>query len=164
MSRLFLIAVCVLITFSCNTKKDVALNSQEKEAVAKEVREMMYAYINDVNTMGIMAEFKYLDASDDFFWVPPGYNSAISYDSVYSIVSQFSPVITKIDYSIETLHILPLSKTTANVHLIVSGFFQDTSGVVTPVRVIETGLVIKRKDGWKLLSGQSRSLLDSNSD
>jgi len=34
----------------------------------------------------------------------------------------------------------------------------DTSGVKSSVQIIESGTVIKRKDGWKLLSGQSATL------
>ncbi len=52
----------------------------------------------------------------------------------------------------------PLSEKIANYSGIVKGSMIDTSGIKASVLIIESGTVIKRLDGWKLLSGQSAVL------
>jgi len=105
-----------------------------------------------------MSEFKYLDNSKDFFWVPPGFNSPLSYDSVRIIIEANAKAIQSVNYKYDTLFINPLSFTIANYSAIVSGNLIDTAGIISPVRLIESGVLIKREDGWKLLSGQSAML------
>ncbi|MDW7690645.1 hypothetical protein R9C00_22195 [Flammeovirgaceae bacterium SG7u.111] len=53
------------------------------------------------------------------------------------------------------LEVFPLTNEIANYSGTVRGRMVDKSGVETNVTIIESGTVIKREDGWKLLSGQS---------
>lgn len=41
---------------------------------------------------------------------------------------------------------------------IVKGSMLDTSGIKASILIIESGTVIKRSDGWKLIRGQSAIL------
>jgi hypothetical protein len=145
-----------LILSSCSSgRKPEEFN---KEEVISEVRIMMDLYFNAVNENGLTAEFEFLDNSDDFFWVPPGYGSALSYDSVYSILSGNAPHFNSVTFEWERLSLLPLSKELVNYTGIVQSTMEDTTGKINHFKLIETGLLIKREDGWKLLSGQSRIL------
>jgi hypothetical protein len=36
----------------------------------------------------------------------------------------------------------------------------DTSGIINNIKMIESGTLILRKDGWKLLSGQSATMTE----
>ena len=63
-------------------RQSAELSASEKMAVSEEVRTMLGRYFEDMNKEGLLSEFRYLDNSPDFFWVPPGYTSSISYDSV----------------------------------------------------------------------------------
>lgn len=119
---------------------------------------MFNNYHNDIKKDGLTAEFKYLDHSSDFFWVPPGYSSALTYDSVNSILMTNAKLYSEILFEWDTLQIFPLTKEIANYSGIVKGTMTDTSGIETSVLIIESGTVIKRPDGWKLLSGQSAIL------
>jgi hypothetical protein len=143
---------------SCSQIQERSNDGWDKEIVINEVTQMFDNYHNDIEAEGLTAEFKYLDNSDDFFWVPPGYNSTLSYDSVRLILEKNAVAFTEIKFSWETLIVLPLTDQIATYSGIVTGAMRDTAGVESPVRIIESGTVIKRNDGWKLLCGQSASL------
>ena len=152
-----LILTMVVIGFSCNPKQDTA-DDFNKESVSREVETMFDNYHLDIKAGGLTAEFKYLDNSSDFFWVPPGYGSALTYDSVRSILEKNAKAFTNIDFHWDTLQIFPISNEVATYSGIVGGTMTDTAGVKSIIKIIESGIVIKRKDGWKLLSGQSAAL------
>ena len=52
------------------------LSEKEKALVANTIRQTLYDYVGAIKQKGLTAEFKFLDSSADFFWVPPGYSSA----------------------------------------------------------------------------------------
>lgn len=134
------------------------LNESEKEQIINDVIEMFGNYHNDIRKEGLTAEFKYLDPSTDFFWVPPEYKSTLSYDSVRKILEINAKSFQAIEFNWDTLQVFPLSDKIANYSGIVKGSMIDTSGIKSSVLIIESGTVIKRSDGWKLLSGQSAIL------
>jgi len=119
---------------------------------------MLEDYFAAISEAGLRAEFDYLDQSSDFFWVPPGFNSAISYDSVETILEMNADSFKKVQFYWATLRILPISKDIANYTGIVGGAITDSKDSINAVHMIETGTVIRRENGWKILSGQSRNL------
>lgn len=153
--QIFGIVILMTLTSCSQTDK---LNESEKELIINDVIEMFGNYHNDIRQDGLTAEFKYLDQSSDFFWVPPGYKSALSYDSVRQILEINAKSFQAIEFNWDTLQVFPLSDKIANYSGIVKGSMIDTSGTKSSVIIIESGTVIKRSDGWKLLSGQSAIL------
>lgn len=151
----------ILTLFNCKHKAEI-LNQNNKEIIEREIRQMFDNYHNDIKKDGLKAEFKYLDNSSDFFWVPPGYDSALSFDSVKTILLSNSKFIHSIEFSWDTLQVFPLTNTIANYSEIVNGIMIDTSNTKSTFKIIESGTLIKRKDGWKLLNGQSRNLSTIN--
>jgi hypothetical protein len=151
-----MVLISVVIPFSCNPKQ--SSDNLDKTLVTSEVKAMFDNYHNDIKAGGLTAEFKYLDQSNEFFWVPPGYTSALSYDSVRAILENNSKLYLVIDFHWDTLQIFPLTNSIASYSGIVEGTMTDTSGVKSTVRIIESGTVIKSIDGWKLLNGQSAAL------
>lgn len=119
---------------------------------------MLTTYHDAMNEGGILTEFDYLDDSEEFFWVPPGYESALNYDAIRVILEANAPLYTSITVEWETLEVLPLSPDIASFHGIVSGIWEDSTGHKMDMRILESGTTILRSDGWKLLSGQSRVL------
>jgi len=130
----------------------------DKKGTAYAVREMLDNYHNDIARDGLTAEFKYLDNSSDFFWVPPGYNTALSYDSVRTILEENSKMFHSVMFQWESLQVFPLTNEIPNYTGILKSHMIDTARVESSVTMIESGTLIKREDGWKLLSGQSRLL------
>ena len=149
--------ILLLFLYNCEQNSDT-LSASEKEQIVLEVQQMFDHYHSDIKTDGLKAEFKYLDKSSDFFWVPPGYESALSYDSVKFILLLNSKIIHSIAFSWDTLQVFPLTGNLANYSGIVNGIMTDSSALKSEFKILESGTLIKRKDGWKLLSGQSRNL------
>ncbi len=137
------------------TQKTIPIN---EELVIKEVESMFADYHGAIKKQGLTAEFDYLDNSKDFFWVPPNYNSALTYDSVKNILIANDKLISKIQLSFDTLKVFPLTDSLASYSGIVKGKMVDTLNTITKFKIIESGTLVKRHDGWKLLNGQSRNL------
>jgi len=154
-----LLCICTILTLiSCGgIQKQKSL---DKELITEEIKQMLSDYHADINKEGLTAEFLYLDNSSDFFWVPPGYTSALNYDSVRSILEKNAKSLSTVKLKWDTLQIFPLSNKIANYTGIVNGQMIDTAGIESNVLIIESGTLIKRGDGWKLLSGQS-AILDA---
>lgn len=51
--------------------------------------------------------------------------------------------------------LIPLSREIATYNARLSSTVIDTSGIVSRVSMVESGVLVKRKEGWKLLSGQT---------
>ncbi|HTE25239.1 hypothetical protein [Flavitalea sp.] len=157
MIRVF--ALSALIITSCG-ESSIILTEDEKKIITRDVKQTLQNYSDDIRKTGLKAEFKYLDSSSDFFWVPPGYNSAISYDSVAFILKQNAPLLTSINNVYEILKIVPIGKYQACYTARVISNVTDTKGNSSTTSLIETGVLIKRPTGWKLLSGQT-SMINS---
>lgn len=152
-----ILLILVFISISCkkNTEK---LSEAEKQIITSEVIEMFDKYHEAIKSEGLEAEFDYLDDSSGFYWVPPGYKSPLTIDSVKTILTENSKLINSIQFSFESIQIFPLNHTLANYSGIVKGIMIDTSNLHSTFKIIESGTLIKRQDGWKLLNGQSRNL------
>jgi hypothetical protein len=152
MVRVF--ALTALIIVSCG-QSTLILTEDEKLAITRDVGHTLNSYADDIRKMGLKAEFKYLDSSADFFWVPPGYGSAISYDSVAFILNQNASLFKSIYNVYETLRIVPIGKHQACYTARLTSTMTDTAGNKSTSYLVETGVLIKRSSGWKLLNGQT---------
>lgn len=116
---------------------------------------MFAQYADAQRAQGLLGELPFLDTSKAFFWVPPGYSSAIGSDSVRMIVEQSAPNLRMIDPRWRSLRIEPLDDSmaayTGELSSTTVGLNNDTTRSV----LLETGVVVKRADGWKLLCGQT---------
>src|SRR5688572_31858927 len=99
--------IIVWLTVSCSQSE--TLSETERAEIILAAKETLTNYYNDIRKEGLRAEFRYLDNSKEFFWVPPGYSSPISYDSVAAILNQNAPLFKSIDNSFDTLRIIPLT-------------------------------------------------------
>jgi hypothetical protein len=154
MNMHFIIAIgCCLLLSSCQQKKD--LGSAEKKQIEDSVHQTLERYNNAVREKGLNAEFAFLDSSADFFWVPPGYTTPLSYDSVAAIVHRNANSFRSVDNQFTSILIHPLSSDFCNYTATIRSVIADTSGKKSEFNLIETGLMVRRDDGWKLLSGQT---------
>lgn len=157
----FHILLLVLTIFLTNSCRDVTneLSGSDKQLIQKEIVKMLDDYYSDISKEGLMAEFRYLDNSEDFFWAPPGYHTAISYDSVKTILESRSKMNLQYDFFWDALQVYPISTDIATYSGVVKGFITDSADSQSPVHMIESGTLIKRSTGWKLLSGQSSTIV-----
>lgn len=156
----YMLATIILSVAACTPSE--TLTESESVEIVREAKATLDNYYDDIRKEGLNAEFKYLDNSSEFFWVPPGYAIPLSYDSVTKILNQNAPLFKSVDNSFDTITIVPMSKELATYSGRLKSILTDTSGTVTTFSLIETGILVKRKDGWKLLSGQT-SMLPTNS-
>jgi hypothetical protein len=154
--RLTAACACLLLflSFSCNNTTS-SLSTAEKNAVSDTVRNTLLRYNEAVKRTGLTAEFEYLDSTDDFYWVPPGFSGPISYDSVAILLKQHAPAFISIDNSWLRLDIHPLTKELASYTGKIKSITKEKQGKESTTYLLETGIVIKRKNGWKLLCGQT---------
>jgi hypothetical protein len=146
--------LCLTAVLSCRPEVG-NISVDQKAKVVGEVQQFFENYFNAIASKGLMAEAGYLDQSQDFFWVPPGYHSPISYDSVMNILRLTAPRFTSVKNSFDTLRIIVLNEKLVTYAGTLQSVMTDTLGIVKSIQLIETGVVIKRGDGWKLLNGQT---------
>ncbi len=131
------------------------LSPDEEKEITKEARQALDDYYRDIASEGLLSEFKWLDSSASFFWLPPGYSAPINYDSVSRIIRSNAAAIKHIEESWEELHIQPLSREFVSYSGRLKSTATDTVGTTHITRLVETGILAKKKNGWKLLCGQT---------
>ena len=138
---------------SCN--RSATLTETDKKTIVSDVTKMLHDYQRAVKESGLMAELEYLDSSSNFFWVPPGYDAPLSYDSIATILKQNAPQFKTIDNSFEALTVVPLTSDIAVYTGRMRSVMTDTSGMETIYVLKETGVATRRNAYWRLLSGQT---------
>jgi len=141
--------------FVCCKPSPPPLTDEQKGEIVLEVKETLNNYYADIKSGGLTSEFNYLDNSKDFYWTPPGYTTPISFDSVSAILKMNAPNYKEIDNSFESLNIEATAIDSAFYSGKIKSITTDTSGTPTTLYLNEKGKLIKRKDGWKLLSGET---------
>ena len=157
MKPLYSFISLIILLISCN-EPSTKFTAQEKQRISDTIRQVLANYNSDIRQHSLMSEFKYLDSSDEFYWVPPGFTSAISYDSVAAIIKHNAAMFKEYISTWDTLRIIPLTKELVNYTGRLHYNITDTSNKTFTGSMWETGLLIRRKDGWKLLCGQTTSL------
>lgn len=155
MNRLILFLICV-VSASCSGT--APWTEVEKAAVVEDVRAMLDNYYRDIRASGLTAEFKYLDSTSEFYWVPPGFKTSISFDRVAAILRTSAPAFSKVDNHFDTLQITPLSPDYATYTGRLISHMTDTAGQTNTYYLMETGVVVRRQNGWKLLHGQTSNI------
>lgn len=143
------------VALSCVRNESDNLSQGARVRVVAEVLQLFDDYYAAVRDSGLTAEFDYLDHSEDFFWIPPGYTDPISYDSVEAVLLLNAGRYVSIDNAIDTIRVEPLTAGAARYVAKLRSVMKDTSGQIIAIQLLESGVVVKRKEGWKLLSGQT---------
>ena len=150
----FPLYIAIVMSGSCHDGQ-APLSTSERNILKDSIHIVLENYYSDIRKHGLMAEFSYLDTSSDFFWVPPGFTQSISYDSVSALLKKNAPLFSSVVNTWAKLDIQPLRRDfvvyTGRLH----SFMVDTTGKETSFNLVETGLLVRRKDGWKLLCGQT---------
>ncbi len=81
-----LIGILTIQIFGCDNS--ATFSEAEKEIVSMDVKAMLHDYHDSMNNGGLLTEFEFLDNSAEFFWIPPGYSTPPSYDSVATVLEK----------------------------------------------------------------------------
>jgi hypothetical protein len=144
--------------FACTQPTEAVLSNSDRDEIIGEVTLMLHTYYDDIRKEGFMSELKYLEDNEDFYWIPPGFETAISYDSVVTIITKNAPAYQHVDNQWEDLTVKALSPGMALYSGRLKSFMTDTAGRISNTRMIETGIVSKKSGQWKLLHGQTSLL------
>lgn len=147
-----LFIICISVLMACADRGDTL----DSAAVESEVRDMLADYFDATRSGGILAGLPFLDTSSQFFWVPPDFDSAISYDSVVAVLTAAAPGVRSVSNEWRALDIHVLDRDIASFTGRIRSRVTSTDGATTLTQMLETGVAIKRRDGWKLLCGQTR--------
>lgn len=155
MKNLSIFLVLVLFVSCSQSSK----SSADTDAIQKEIKTTIDNYYSDIRKEGLLAEFKYLDSSEQFFWVPPGYLNYAGYDSIAAAIRRNAASLKSIDNRYDSLLIVALTNQYAQFVVRTVSTIVDAAGDTSKTAFIESGVMVKRKNGWKFLSGQT-SLLE----
>ncbi|WP_303318090.1 hypothetical protein Q4Q34_11860 [Flavivirga abyssicola] len=156
MKLIWTASLFIIVIFNSYSQKN--LNDENKATISLEIKQMFDSFHKDITENGLESEFKYLDDSSDFFWVPPGYKETLDYDAIKNILIENSKVVNFIEFTWESIKIVPLTNEIANYSGIIKCVQVDKDLNPVTFKIIESGTLIKRKGGWKFLNGQSRIL------
>jgi hypothetical protein len=151
-----MVVVMMLSLQSCNDDK--IMSEQDKKEISDEIIKTLHDYVDDISKSGLTAELKYLDNSSEFFWVPPGYGGPINHDSVVGILNRTAPTLRAVNNSFVALKVFPLTEKYATYTATIQSHVSDTMGMISNYSLLETGVLVKRAGGWKLLHGQTSIL------
>ena len=152
--KYFLIVLDFFLLFSCaqNDKPIVTADLQQ------EIKSTIDNYYNELRKGGLAAELKYLDSSNQFFWVPPGYMNYANYNVISAAIKRNAVLLKSIDNRYDSLLIIPLTKEYAQFVMRTISTTIRANGDSIKSAFIESGVMVRRKDGWKFLSGQTSIL------
>ena|SRR5215203_4098390 len=150
-----LVCAGLFLVVSCSQKDKTAVNSDDSR---NEIKTTIDNYYNDLRKEGLVAEFKYLDSSNQFFWVPPGYMNYANYDVIAAAIRRNAGSLKTIDNRYDSLLIIPLTNVYAQFVMRSISTSIRLDGDTIKSAFIESGVMVKRKDGWKFLSGQTSLL------
>ena len=148
----------LLISFFCLSCGGPDASTGNNDMVRKEIKSTIDNYYNDIRKQGLLAEFNYLDSSEQFFWAPPGYLNYAGYDSIAAAIRRNAASLKLVDNRYDSLLIIPLTKEYAQFAMRTISTIIDVEGDTSKTAFIESGVMVKRKEGWKFLSGQTSVL------
>lgn len=156
--NVYRIIICSILIIGISSCKSESNESNHVKTSEDDLITFLNTYHDAMNQYGLKTEFEFIDSTSHFFWIPPGYASALSFDSVKKVLIQTDETIRSIRLKWKNLKIESQESNWANFHGVVEGQIVDTSGLIIIINQIESGVLIKRKDGWKILSGQTTAL------
>jgi hypothetical protein len=154
-SAFVFLVVATLISLGCQQTNE--FTETQRKNIVDTVTQTLRNYYSDMDKKGLLTEFNYLDSSKEFYWLPPGYSAAIDYNAVASAIrTNAADHSVKIEW--DTLRVDALSNQLARYTGRLRSKWTDTTGKAVNITFVETGILIKRDNGWKLLCGQTAVL------
>jgi hypothetical protein len=145
----------VMSLFGCGQSDNSTSNN---DTIRNEIKSTIDNYYNDIRKGGLLAELKYFDSSKQFFWAPPGYLNYIGYDAVVAAIRKSADSLKSVNNHYDSLLVVPLTNEYAQFAMRTISTSVGSEGDTVRTAFIETGVMVKRKDGWKFLSGHTTVL------
>jgi hypothetical protein len=145
-----------LLFLSCNNQSNKS--NGDTTSVRNEIKSTIDSYYSDIRKEGMLAGLKYMDSSSQFFWVPPGYLNYTGYDSIAAAIRRNAASFKSISNRYDSLLVIPLTDRYANFVMRTISTTVGAAGDTSRTAFIESGVMVKKDDRWKFLSGQTSVL------
>lgn len=150
-----LFLMCFLCTaFTCG-EKPLKMNEEEKSEIVKAVKDMTANYFRDFYTRSIDTVLSHYDTSSSFFWAITPDTIALKRSAMVTMHRHALKDYTKFDGYWSNIKVEPLTNELAMYHGTYHVNTEDKSGKKGTITGVETGVMVKREDGWKYLAGQT---------
>jgi hypothetical protein len=150
------LSILLLLIFTACTSSKPSFDESAKARVVEEATAMLQDYYAAISSDGLLAEFAFLDSSEAFFWLPPGSTIAWDYDSVATTIRHNATQLDIISIAWTTLQVDAVAWDTARYTGELHSRSISVEGDTSTAKLVEKGLLIRRDDGWKLLSGETK--------
>lgn len=154
-SQILTILAAMLVVFSGCRQQANLTGTFQPSVVKSEVEDMLKAYTKSFNALDIDNTQKYIDDSEDFFWIYTPDKNPVNSDYVKKVIKKEIEKYRAIDIRFYYIRVNPLTENIA----VYTGGWEEASenhkGDIEKFFGVETGVVIKRNGGWKFLNGQT---------
>jgi ketosteroid isomerase-like protein len=150
-----LFLVCFFLTaFTCG-EKSLTVSKQDKSEIEKAVKQMTANYFKDFYTRNVDSVLKHYDTSACFFWSITPDTIPMKRGAMVTMHRHAIRDYVKFDGYWSDMRVEPLTRDLAMYHGTYHVYTEDKSGQKGKIMGVETGVMIKREDGWKFLAGQT---------
>jgi hypothetical protein len=150
-----LFLVCFfLLAFTCG-EKPLTLSDNDKSDIVKAVKDMTSKYFMDFYTHNVDSVLRHYDTSACFFWAITPDTIAMKRSAMVTMHRHAVKDYTKFEGYWSDMRVEPLTNELAMYHGTYHVLTEDKDGHIGKIMGVETGIMIKREDGWKYLAGQT---------
>ena len=155
MKHLFFICFLAVAVQSVYCQQQATLTQSQRAAIRDSVTQLKYRVWDEVRAKHFEGTLNCFDDSPEFFWVFTPDTTIILHDVFVAMLKGAFQDYRSIDVVWDRIHVEPLT----NQYAVYTGKYHvtyiDTSGKVFKAIGVETGIVVHRPTGWKILNGQT---------
>lgn len=132
-----------------------AFDEAARQKVAAEATQVLMDYQAAICKDGLLAEFAFLDSTDDFHWLPPGAAAPMDYDSVARAIRQNAAALDTACVTYADLAVTATAPDSARYTATVQSFAVTHEGDTSMASLREQGVLVLKNGKWWLLSGNT---------
>ncbi|MCU0373181.1 MAG: nuclear transport factor 2 family protein [Ignavibacteria bacterium] len=150
-----LLLACLLLTaFTCG-EKTLKLDDSERAEIVEAVKSMTSRYFEDFHANNVDTVLRHYDTSACFFWSITPDTIALKRSAMVTMHRHAIKDYAKFEGYWSNIQVEPLTKELAMYHGTYHVNTEDKGGKKGKITGVETGVMVKREDGWKYLAGQT---------
>ena len=158
MRRLFFICSLAVAIQSGFCQQKIEFTDAQRVVIRDSVTQLKYRVWDEIRAKHLEAALNLFDDSPDFFWVFAPDTTMVSYDVFVARLKGAFRDYRSIDVVWDRMHVEPLTNEYAEYTGKYHATYTDASGKIFKATGLETGIVVHRSSGWKILNGQTYEL------
>ena len=138
---------------SCD--QEAKLTNDQKYEIINSVKKSQEQFCLDYEAEDFDAVMSHLDTSRNFFWIYPPETVPVTREIFAEVLKREFEMNNPIKFIWDTIQVVPLSSDLAYYQGRFHRVETDTSEIEQVGITFVSAIVIRREEGWKLLSGQN---------